>query len=135
MWQYSFLLHSFPADITMATINCSCNGEYDVEHEDGTVMKVETLVVTLEPFSSNHFHLVHIKRKFSIEYSVFKYYYDCGRLQIKLGHSGTVQHIKHLPFMFTFHPWWLWRVKICLLETSLSSNWMLFRSNLRSANL
>ncbi|KAK7807835.1 hypothetical protein U0070_025009 [Myodes glareolus] len=27
------------ADITMATINCSCNGEYDVEHEDGTVMK------------------------------------------------------------------------------------------------
>lgn len=54
----------------MATVNCSCNEEYDVEHEDGTVMKVETLVVTLEPSSSNQFHLVHIKMEFSIEYSV-----------------------------------------------------------------
>lgn len=88
----------------MATVNCSCNEEYDVQHEDGTVMKVETLVVTLEPSSSNQFHLVHIKREFSIEYSVLKYHYDCGRLQIKLGHSGTFQHIKHPPFMFTFHP-------------------------------
>lgn len=100
----TLLLHSFPADITKATTNCSCNGEYDVEHEDRTVMKVGTLVVTLEPSSSNQFHLAHIKREFSVEYSVLKYHYDCGRLEIKLGHSGMAHHIKHPPFMFTFYP-------------------------------